>query len=66
MKEKRIDYGADPLGDGMHQMVPSGDIVDTEERKRRLDASRPIRQRADCLGMTWDEIERRQGGKLSR
>lgn len=30
------DYGADPLGDGMFRMVPSGDIVDGEERRRRL------------------------------
>ena len=31
------DYGADPIGDGMHRMVPSGDIVTYEERLRRLD-----------------------------
>ena len=30
------DYGADPLGDGTHRMVPSGDIVDLAERNRRL------------------------------
>lgn len=30
------DYGADPLGNGTFRMVPSGDIVDTEERNRRL------------------------------
>lgn len=30
------DYGADPLGDGTFRMVPSGDIVDSEERNRRL------------------------------
>jgi len=30
------DYGCDPLGDGMYRMFPSGDIVNTEERKRRL------------------------------
>ena len=30
------DYGADPLGNGMFKMVPSGDIVDYEERMRRL------------------------------
>src|SRR5208337_3461234 len=30
------DYGADPLGDNMFRMVPSGDIVDFVERKRRL------------------------------
>lgn len=30
------DYGADPIGNGMFRMVPSGDIVDCAERKRRL------------------------------
>jgi hypothetical protein len=30
------DYGCDPLGNGMFRMVPSGDIVDWEERCRRL------------------------------
>lgn len=30
------DYGADPLGDGMFRMVPSGDIVTFEERCARL------------------------------
>lgn len=30
------DYGADPIGNGMFKMVPSGDIVDFEERCKRL------------------------------
>lgn len=30
------DYGADPIGDGTFRMVPSGDIVDYDERCRRL------------------------------
>lgn len=30
------DYGADPIGDGKFRMVPSGDIVDYDERCRRL------------------------------
>ena len=30
------DYGADPIGDDTFRMVPSGDIVDYEERNRRL------------------------------
>ena len=34
------DYGADPLGDGTFRMVPSGDIVDFEERNRRLEKKR--------------------------
>jgi hypothetical protein len=36
------DYGADPIGDGTFRMVPSGDIVDYEERMRRLPA-KPLR-----------------------
>ena len=31
------DYGADPLGGGLFRMVPSGDVVDWEERNRRLE-----------------------------
>ena len=30
------DYGADPIGDGTFRMVPSGDVVDREDRDRRL------------------------------
>jgi len=30
------DYGADPMGDGTFRMVPSGDVVDLEERNKRL------------------------------
>lgn len=33
------DYGSDPLGDGKFRMVPSGDIVDRDERNRRLSNS---------------------------
>jgi hypothetical protein len=39
------DYGADPLGDGRFRMVPSGDIVDFEERNRRLAKKDPRRSR---------------------
>lgn len=39
------DYGADPLGDGTFRMVPSGDIVDFEERCRRLARFHPVRRR---------------------
>lgn len=34
------DYGADPMGDGKFKMVPSGDVVDLEERNRRLEKRR--------------------------
>jgi hypothetical protein len=30
------DYGADPLGGGKFRMIPSGDVVDFEERQKRL------------------------------
>jgi hypothetical protein len=30
------DYGSDPIGDGTFRMVPSGDIVNSEERDKRL------------------------------
>ena len=30
------DYGCDPLGNGEWKMVPSGDIVDKGEMRRRL------------------------------
>jgi len=32
------DYGADPIGNGMFRMIPSGDIVDATERDRRRNA----------------------------
>jgi len=32
----REDYGYDPIGDGTYRMVPSGDIVDYAEMRRRL------------------------------
>lgn len=30
------DHGADPIGDGMFKMIPSGEIVDFNERNKRL------------------------------
>jgi len=30
------DYGADPIGDGKFKMVPSGDVVNFQERNARL------------------------------
>lgn len=58
------DYGADPLPNGMFKMHPSGDIVDFAERMRRLPPKKT--QKKPIFGMTWDELERRQGGKLKR
>ena len=34
------DYGADPIGDGTFRMIPSGDVVDFEERNKRLNYAR--------------------------
>ena len=31
------DYGCDPIGDGNYKMIPSGDIVDSMERCKRLE-----------------------------
>lgn len=39
LTEPGKDYGADPIGDGMFRMVPSGDIVDFTERNRRLNGA---------------------------
>ncbi len=30
------DHGSDPLPNGRFRMIPSGDVVDFEERNRRL------------------------------
>lgn len=37
------DYGCDPMGDGTFRMVPSGDIVDIQEKERRLARFRDVR-----------------------
>lgn len=34
--DRRGDYGADPAGDGLHRMIPSGDLVTYDERCKRL------------------------------
>lgn len=62
--ETQKDYGSDPLGNGMFRMVPSGDVVNTEERNRRLPRKTDTRTR--IFGLTLDELERKQGGKLNR
>lgn len=59
------DHGADPIGDGMFRMVPSGDIVDLAERNRRLPPQTDPRP-AGAFGLSWEQIERMQGGKLRR
>ena len=44
-------------------MIPSNDIVDLEEKNKRL-PKKSIKN--DCLGLSWDAIEKMQGGKLNR
>ena len=58
------DYGADPMGDGKFRMIPSGEIVDKAEKERRLPKKREVKN--DCLGLSWEAIEAKQGGKLKR
>ena len=59
MNEKR-ERGCDPLGNGMFRMVPSGDVVDYEERCRRL----PMQEHPanDCMGLSWHQLAMKQGG----
>ncbi len=59
------DYGADPLGNGMFRMVPSGDVVDAAEKERRLAGNRR-NVKNDCFGLSWEQIEAKQGGRLKR
>lgn len=56
------DYGADPMGNGMFRMVPSGDIVTREERDNRLGKQRQVKN--DCLGMSWEQIGVMQGSPV--
>ena len=61
--DESSDHGCDPLGNGKFKMVPSGDVVDAEERDKRLKhTKRDVKN--DCFGMSWKEIEKKQGGKL--
>ena len=60
------DTGCDPMGNGMFRMFPSGDIVNREEKEKRLAQFRVNRQKNDCFGLSWDQIESMQGGKLKR
>lgn len=65
VKESQKDYGCDPLGDGKFKMVPSGDVVGQEEKEKRLGKGRK-QVSNDIFGMSWDELEQRQGGRLNR
>ena len=61
------DYGCDPIGNGKFKMVPSGDIVDFQERNKRLERfKRRPAPKNEIFGMSWDQLEEMQGGKLKR
>ena len=60
------DYGCDPLGNGKYRMVPSGDIVDLEERCKRIPPVDMLSRESGVFARTWDQIEDMQGGKLKR
>jgi hypothetical protein len=64
--KNNIDHGSDPVGDGTFKMVPSGDIVTREERDKRLARHKRPNIANDCLGLSWNQIEAMQGGKLTR
>jgi hypothetical protein len=51
------DYGADPMGEGKFRMVPSGEVVDLEERNRRLKKSDTM---FVILKSWFDEVSRKQ------
>ncbi len=63
------DYGHNGKdSSGLWVMHPSGDHVTTEEKDKRLRANAETRgikpATNQILGMSWDELERKQGGKL--
>ena len=55
------DYGCDPIENGKFRMVPSGDVVDAQEKEKRLSHLRQ-EQTNDCLGKSWAQIAMMQGG----
>jgi len=56
------DTGCDPLGNGKFKMVPSGDIVDFEERNRRLEHPKKYQAPNEIFGMSWEQLAIKQGG----
>jgi len=59
------DYGSDPLGVDKFRMVPSGDIVDFEERNKRLPLLDMEKRPKLLIGAkTAQQVELMQGGKL--
>jgi hypothetical protein len=47
-------------------MVPSGEIVTRDERDKRMAPYRKRELKNDCIGLSWNQIEAMQGGKLTR
>ena len=66
--EENNDTGCDPMENGMFKMIPSGDIVDFQERCRRLPMIAINKNRSDLLigSKTAWQVELMQGGKLKR
>lgn len=60
------DYGFNPLGNGQWELVPSKKIVDKKGLEEFLAQRSKTRNVInDCFGMSWDEIEAKQGGNLN-
>ena len=62
---RMMDYGADPLDNGKYKMVPSGDVVDFEERNKRLPPV-DMDHKIDTLigAKTAMQVDIMQGGKM--
>lgn len=63
------DTGCDPLLGGMFRMIPSGDIVDWDERVKRLpiiEIDRSIEEHLQPLigGLNEMQVDLMQGGKM--
>jgi len=60
------DYGADPIGNGLFKMIPSGDIVSFEERTKRLPPVN-MNDKPDFLigTLTAQQVKIMQGGGLT-
>lgn len=59
------DYGADPIGNGKFKMVPSGDIVDFDERNKRLPPTDMGNRIETLIGAkTALQVNMMQGGRL--
>lgn len=63
------DYGHNGrTKEGLWLMHPSGDLVTTEEKEKRLSANAKARRiqpsSNEIFGMSWRELEMKQGGRL--